>query len=152
MEKIYSNQKANKGSGGLGRYIEIPCSECDILYLERICMIPGMHYITVPSLVSGRQMIVQIIQALSWHQNIGYITLDDQQILQEIGTNILQSCQWPLDQETLETFLIHSFYDFLLIESSPELNATTWIDTFIQQLVAYNIHTMIPILIMQRMQ
>ena len=152
MEKIYSNQKANKGSGGLGRYIEIPCSECDILYLERICMIPGMHYITVPSLVSGRNMIVQILQALSWHQNVGYITRNDSEILQTIGTNIAQSCDWQLDQEKLESFFIDSFYDFLLIESSQELNVIPWIDIFMQQLRVYSVDTMIPIVVMQSMQ
>ncbi len=150
MERIYSNQKAHKGSGGLGRYIQIPCSESDILYLEQVCMMPGIHHITAPSLASGREMIMQVLRALAWHQDVGYITLDAQSS-HDIGTNITQSFQWPLDQETLESFFINSFYyDFLLIESSPELFAMPWIEAFEAQLMAYKIDAMIPIIVIEK--
>ncbi len=152
MNKIYSNQKAYKGSGGLGRHIQIPCTEHEILYLENICMQPGIHHITVSSLASGRQMVAQILQALGWHQDIGYLGLNDDLDKKIHLTHIAKILEWPLDQEQLEHFFIHSFYyDFLWIEGSKELYSMPWVHAFEQQLLAYKIDTIIPILILEQL-
>ncbi len=151
MNKIYSNQKAHKGSGGLGRYIQIPCTENEILYLEKICMQPGIHNITVSSLASGRHVIAQILQALAWHQDIGYLAINEEIDKKIDVTNITKIFKWPIDQEQLEYFFIHYFYyDFLLIEVSKELYSMPWINVFEQQLLAYKIDEIIPIVIIEQ--
>ena len=151
MEKIYSNQKERRGSGGSGRYIEIPCSERDIMYLQQICMIPGVHTIAVPSLASGRNLLIEIIAALAWHQDVGYLGVEEFSTTKYPITNITQAFEWPLDQEKLEEFFIDSFYnDLIWIEHTTQLFSMPWIETFEQQLLAYKLDTMIPIIIIEK--
>lgn len=152
MKRVYSNHKALIGSGGTGRYIAIPCSETDIIDLEKMCMNPGVHHIQVQSITSGRQLIINVLSALAWHQDIGYITVEENAELQKLGTNIIKIFDYSLDQEALESFFINAFYfDFLLLENSTQLQAMPWIDIFEQQLIMYKIDQMIPIIVLDNL-
>lgn len=150
MKRFYSNHKTLIGLGG-GRFIDIPCSENDILYLEKICMEPGFHHIHVHNLAHGRYLIAQILHALSWHQDIGYLSLKENVELQQLGTNILKQLNFDLTQENLASFFIESFYfDFLLIENSSQLASLSWVETFDQLLIDYKIDHMIPVVILDQ--
>ena len=54
-------------------------------------------------------------------------------------------------QEKLEEFFIDSFYyDLIWIEHTTQLFSMPWIETFEQQLLAYKLDTMIPIIIIEK--
>lgn len=147
--ELYSNEKRTIiGAGGLSKKITTPCSELDILYLQNIFTTPGFHALTVPSIAIGRELIIQQLGALQWHQDIGYLTANRTAVCtgaQNLGLLIDQ----PIDQEVLETFFIQRFYsDFLWIEATDSLLAMPWIYAFEKQLLNYHVDQMIPIIIL----
>lgn len=136
------------GTGGNSKRISAPCTEADILYLQTIFTTPGVHTLTMPTVQSGRKIIMEQLEALQWHQEIGFLTAD-QSALCLPAQNILTMLNQPIDQEGIETFFIeHFYYDFLWIETTPGLVNMSWIYSFEQQLFNYHLNTMIPIIIL----
>ena len=150
MKKDTRSGKELTGSGGTPRYIQIPCEERDILYLERVCMTPGLHTIAVASLDVGHDLVCNILQALNWHRDIALISTQ-QKGINIFGTNILDQIKSSTDQESMELFLLTLFnYDFLLIESTPELEALASFQNFQKLLIEHAIIKTLPVICMVR--
>ena len=140
--------KMKQGSGGFRRTINIPCTENDILHLETICMVPGIHTIKVPSFTSGRELIKKILKALSWHQNIASLSLQDHS--EYIGQDITNTFQAYDNEEQKETFFVQSFnYDCLFIEKTVGLSNKKWFKEFESYLLGYKFDLHIPIIIIE---
>ncbi len=149
---IHEYEQTIIGAEGDSRRILTPYTEADILYLQTIFITPGVHTLTVPNLKSGRQLILEQLEALQWHQEIGFLTAD-QSALCLPAQNILPILDQPINQEGVETFFIeHFYYDFLWIEATPGLVKMPWIYSFEQQLFNYHLDTMIPIVILTYQQ
>lgn len=134
------------GTGiGESKRITAPYSESDILYLQNIFTSPGFHQFTVSSVLVGRELILQQLRALKWHQDVGYIsTINTASIEAE---SIVDLIGQPIDQDSVESFFIDQFYyDFLWIEGTRDLMAMPWIYIFEQQILHYRIDQMIPII------
>lgn len=130
--------------GGVKK-ITAPYSESDILYLQNIFTSPGFHQFTVSSVLIGRELILQQLKALKWHQDIGYISTMNTTITE--AENIVNLIGQPIDQDSIESFFIDRFYyDFLWIEGTQDLMAMPWIYIFEQQILHYRIDQMIPII------
>lgn len=137
------------GSGGIPRYVEIPCGEGSLLYLERVCMTPGFHHIVVESLTQGCTTIATILRALAWHQDAAWVGVDQSNGYKSI-TNIIRHIEQLQGQEQLDHFFITSFYyDFFLIAWTPALQAQPYWRAFYAQLNSVNLPMIIPIIVMQ---
>lgn len=145
---LHEHEQNIIGAGGHSKRISALCTESDIIYLQTIFTTPGIHTLSVPNIKSGRKMIREQLEALQWHQEIGFLTAD-QSALCLPAQNILTMLDQPIDQEGIETFFIeHFYYDFLWIEATPGLVNMPWIYAFEQQLFNYHLNTMIPIIIL----
>lgn len=145
---LHEYEQAIIGTGGASKRISTPYTEADILYLQNIFTTPGIHTLTVPNIQIGRQMIMEQLEALQWHQEIGFLTAD-QSARYLPAQNIITMLDQPMDQESIETFFIeHFYYDFLWIEATTGLVNMPWIYIFEQQLFNYHLDSMIPIIIL----
>lgn len=145
--RLYTNGTI-LGAGGLSKKITTPCSESEILYLQTIFTMPGFHGLTVSNIQVGRELIMQQLSALQWHQNIGYVTSDQKSVCTG-AHNLVSLINQPIDQDALESFFIDRFYcDFVWIEATQDLLRMNWIYTFEEQLIKYRLDQMIPIIVM----
>lgn len=146
---LHEYENAIIGAGGNSkRILSSACTESDILYLQNIFTTPGVHMVTVPNILAGRKIIMEQLEALQWHQEIGFLTAD-QSACCVPAQNILSMLEQPIDQEGVETFFIERFYfDFLWIETTSGLVNMPWIYSFEKQLINYHLDSMIPIIIL----
>ena len=135
-------------AGGHSKKIAMPCTEAEILYLQTIFTTPGLHSLTVSNIQDGRQMIMEQLKILQWHQEVGFLTAD--QTAQYLpAQNLVTLLDQPIDQEGVEAFFIeHFYYDFLWIECTHGLLNMHWIYSFETELFKYRLDTMIPIVLL----
>lgn len=135
------------GNPQASRVVKAPFTEMDILYLQNVFTVPGVHTITVESVKEGRELIDQLLYSLDWYQDVAYLAASDA-VPYTKALNILTKIEQPVTAETIAQFFIDEFYyDFLWIESNNSLATEPWIASFEYQLANFNIDHIIPIII-----
>lgn len=135
----------------LEKKIKKPLSEQDILYLQDIFMIPGIHHIKVDSVISGRFIINSMLNSLNYYRNIGCLSayhLPIQEPIVDIYQELAKKNYFQNPDVNLYDFFLEDFdCDFLWIESSQNLELSEWFPVFEQQTINMNLHKLMPLII-----
>lgn len=126
-------------------------SEHEILELQDLFLTPGFNYLTVPSVQAGRELISSFLHSLQHYSQIACLSAGSAELPRDISSLHDEMAFYgalALSHNALESFLLEQFhYDFLWIESSPELMQTAWYGYFEQKLSDFNIASTMPILV-----
>ncbi len=114
------------------RQIEFPLLIDDILYLQEIFLLSGLHHLLVPDLVKGRIIVTQLLQALNYYNDIACLTHIVNPPLKNNVTNIGDSlahyCGNDSSSEKIEEFFLENYYaDFIWIEFPQDLRENPFI-------------------------
>ncbi len=133
------------------RFIEEPLSESDILYLQDAFLTNGFHHIQVKNIAAGRSIIRTFLGSLATYHDIACLTATNsiENGVFDIGTALHAGGYVdPLGERELEEFFIEEFYfDFMWIEASRELLASSWFVDFERKLEDFKVTCHIPMIV-----
>ncbi len=131
----------------VSRFIAFPLSETDILYLQHIFILNGIHLITVENKETGRTIIKQMLDSLQWYYNCAVLT--DTSISSHTITTLASYFDDTVTEEKMVDFFATQFYfDFLFIEATESLLAKPWITLFETTMLNFHIDYMTPIIVL----
>lgn len=115
-------------------------TEHDIISLQDIFLINGLHAIHLTNQAMGRTLINNFLQSLPMYTRIGCLTLDDQLGLPADILDIYAALyNEGLHEQAIEEFFINEFYfDFAWIEISETLLQAPWYGHFCKIMEAYS--------------
>lgn len=129
------------------RNISTPLSENDLIFLQNAFTTPGLHAIRVKDIQTGRSLIKQLLDALRWYHDVGYLALNDN-LPCLYATNIMNHFSYPINSTELSRFFIEDFfYDFLWIEINQELLNQVWLPLFEQRIAHLHNDQIIPVIV-----
>lgn len=122
--------------------------ESDILTLCDLFLTPGIHYITFATLTEGRKTVNLFVDMLKCYRTVGFI--DRVRPVANHGMNLYEFFAHYHDdtalREALELFFLEEFdYDFIWIVYPKYMVARTFINIFLDQIIAFNIDQKIPL-------
>ncbi len=140
LQQIVSFSESSKS-------IHTPFSENDLIFLQNAFTTPGVHAIRVKDIQTGRILIKQLLDALRWYHDVGYLALND--VIPCLhATNIMNHFSYPINSIELSRFFTEDFfYDFLWIETTQELLNQVWLPLFEQRIAHLHIDHIIPVII-----
>ena len=121
--------------------------EDEILSLCDLFLTPGLHFVSFGSLQEGRRIVNLFIELLKCYHDIGYI---DRVGMKNRGMNLYELFANYQDdaelRQRLDAFFAQDFaYDFIWIIAPKYAVAHTFINIFLDQVLAFNIDQKIPI-------
>jgi len=124
-------------------------SEQDIIELQDQFLTNGFHYITVETIEQGRKVIDTFLSSLNYYQDVGYLSLANQQTVND-AENIYRQLKADGCFESMrydEFFIERWHYDFMWIEAIEPLWHLSWFKKLYQQLVDGSFEESLPIFI-----
>lgn len=139
QSREYSDSKGVLKNDEKSKFISLPLLETDILFLQDLFLKNGMHSIRVKNFKNAQQITVSILNSLSYHKSIAYIS---ESCLLEGGFDVLGFAK----KNNLQDLFTDGFYfDFLYIEKSSLMANQAWFKQFEQYLKSYNFDSFLPI-------
>lgn len=123
-------------------------SEYEALCLQELLVAPGEHQIKVESILQGRQIMSDLMSAISYYQNPACLSLESiaihPNVFDIVKTLIVDD--YLINPECLSLFFLDRFYfDFLWIVETQSLLDSLWYEQFKSYLVEFSFQKTIPI-------
>jgi len=148
-KKRYS-LKNEKNSNSKQSIIEQPVSQEDIIYLQKICMENGFHYLQSEGEQENHFLINKILTSLHYYHDIAFLSLNTSKIKNnffDIYNFILKNGYLENQYYDIEAFMLEEFYaDFLWIEEN-RLKDCPWYMHFLEILKTLKYDRNMPIVI-----
>ena len=117
-------------------HFAMPLSESDIIVLHDMFLTQGLHSITVKNPEIGRMLIYTLLESLPCYSAIAALSLVDLTLKSPIH-DLCANTRYPaMDADDEALFLeARDYYDFIWIEVTPALLATSWYARFEKNLI-----------------
>jgi hypothetical protein len=126
-------------------------SEQDTIDISYLFLTPGIHCITVPSIVQGRAFMQQYLSTLNCYQNIAYlgtVPLSEDSMDSNLYTELTEFIENNKTADLREFMCLYMYYDFLWIEKTVDLMAMSWLCDFEQGIYELEFDRSMPIIVL----
>ena len=126
--------------------LEEALSEHEILMLQDQFLTNGFHYITVPDVKTGRELLYIFLNSLDCYHHVACLTVEQEPLNSGISDLYQELCSFT----NVEEFLVDQFYyDFIWIELSARLCKHGWLDHFKQSILQMELDAKLPLVIIR---